>query len=130
MHEQPGAVRLAYGVPESDNLDLFAVCDLEAKVFEIAYFTGDTRQGPKSGARSELIAGTPDAPPTAIPATIQYSELNGEMMVVGRTALPPDFVIGWAGKRVTVAGQGVATTLLAKPAKEMLQAFVDRCAGH
>jgi hypothetical protein len=127
---EPGegnATKLVYGVPNSDLVDLFAVCDRDAKVFELAFFAGEPPEGVKSGTRTELIVGPPDAL-TPLMASVQIAE-TGEMLVVARTGLPPEFVRRWAGERVTVAGQGVAVTLLARPGKAMLEQFLARCAA-
>jgi len=51
------------------------------------------------------------------------------MMVVARVGLPPTFVRDWAGKRVTLAGQGTAMTLLARPDKGLIEDFLKRCAA-
>lgn len=125
--EGENAVMLTYGAPASDDLDLFAVCDRNAKVFELAFFTGDTGGAVKDGTRTQLLVGPPKKV-TPLMATVQYSELSGEMMVVARASLPPAFVRDWVGERVTVAGQGTAMTLLVRPDKAMIEDFLTRCA--
>ncbi len=124
--EGENAVMLTYGAPASDDVDLFAVCDRTAKVFELAFFTGDTSRKVKDGTRTQLLVGPP-AKITPLMASVQHSELSGEMMVVARATLPPAFVRDWAGERVTVAGQGTAMTLLVRPDKAMIEDFLARC---
>lgn len=126
--DTPEAAMLTYGVPESDDLDLFAVCDHEAKVFEVAFYTGDMRADVATGTRTELLIG-PSGRPKSLMAAIEYSDLNGEMMVVARASLPPVFVADWAEQRIVIAGQGTAMTLLARPEKAMIATFLSRCDG-
>ncbi|MBW7944908.1 MAG: hypothetical protein H3C60_00325 [Sphingomonadaceae bacterium] len=121
------AVKLVYGVPNSDDVDLFAVCDRDAKVFELAFFTADSSLSVAEGTRTELIVGPPSRL-TSLMASVQYSH-TGEMMVVARASLPPAFVRDWAGKAVTLAGQGTAMTLHARPDKAMIGDFLKRCGG-
>jgi hypothetical protein len=122
---QGNAVMLAYAVPDSDVIDVMAVCDRDAGVFEIAFYTGDTSGSVPDGARSELVVGAGDRT-TSLPGRVQQDPLHG-MIIVARSGLPPTFVADWAGKRVTLAGRGVATTLLARPARTMINDFLDRC---
>jgi hypothetical protein len=121
------AAMLVYGAPASDDVDLFAVCDRDAKVFEMAVFTGDTSRPVAERARTEVIIG-PAAVLRRFDATVQYVEMSGEMMLVARTGLPPEFVRSWAGERITLAGQGTAMTLLARPDKAMIEDFLKHCA--
>lgn len=119
------AVKLVYGVPSSDDIDLFAVCDRDAKVFELAFFTADSSGSVAEGTRTQLLVGPPGKI-TPLMASVQRHP-SGEMMVVARVSLPPTFVRDWAGKRVTLAGQGTAMTLLARPDKAMIDDFLTRC---
>ncbi|MBB4632310.1 hypothetical protein [Sphingosinicella soli] len=119
------AVKLVYGVPNSDDIDLFAVCDREANVFELAFFTADSRMSVAEGTRTQLLVGPPEKI-TSLMASVQHHP-SGEMMVVARVGLPPRFVRDWAGKRVTLAGQGTAMTLLARPEAAMIEDFLKRC---
>jgi hypothetical protein len=121
------AVKLVYGVPNSDDIDLFAVCDRDAKVFELAFFTADSSMSVAEGTRTELLVGPPGKV-VPLMASVQHHP-SGEMMVVARASLPPTFVRDWAGKRVTLAGQGTAMTLLARPDKAMIEDFLKRCGG-
>jgi hypothetical protein len=121
------AAKLVYGAPNSDDIDLFAVCDRDAKVFELAFFTADSRMSVAEGTRTQLLVGPPDKV-TPLMASVQYHP-SGEMMVVARVGLPPTFVRDWAGKRVTLAGQGTAMTLLARPDKGLIEDFLKRCAA-
>ncbi|WP_374593347.1 hypothetical protein [Sphingosinicella sp.] len=121
------AVKLVYGVPNSDDLDLFAVCDRDAKVFELAFFTADSDRSVAEGTRTQLLIGPPNRI-TPLMASVQYHP-SGEMMVVARASLPPTFLRDWAGKRVTLAGQGTAMTLLARPDKALIEDFLKRCDG-
>ncbi len=129
MHDadpsQGNAVILAYAVPDSDVIDLMAVCDRDAGVFEIAFYTGDTSGSVPDGSRSELVIGA-GSRTVALPGRVEHDQLHG-MIIVARSGLPPAFVATWAGKRVTLAGRGVATTLLARPARSMIDDFLDRC---
>lgn len=119
------AVKLVYGVPNSDDIDLFAVCDRDAKVIELAFFTADSSAAVAEGTRTQLLVGPPGKI-TPLMASVQHRP-SGEMMVVARAGLPPNFVRDWAGKRVTLAGQGTAMTLLARPDKAMIDDFLKRC---
>lgn len=119
------AAKLVYGAPNSDDIDLFAVCDRDAKVFELAFFTADSSLSVAEGTRTQLLVGPPGKI-TPLMASVQHHP-SGEMMVVARASLPPTFVRDWAGKRVTLAGQGTAMTLLARPDKALIEDFLKRC---
>lgn len=121
------AVKLVYGVPNSDDIDLFAVCDRDAKVFELAFFTADSSLSVAEGTRTQLLVGPPNRI-MSLMAWVQHHP-SGEMIVVARVGLPPAFVRDWAGKAVTLAGQGTAMTLHARPGKAMIEDFLKRCGG-
>jgi hypothetical protein len=127
LTEEPGTVSLAYGVPQSNDLDLLARC--EGGTFELVFLTADTKSAVRPGRRSELLIGPPDKV-QSVPAWTERSDLTGELTVTARAKVPPVPLVGdWAGERITVAAEGTAMTLLDRPSRAMVEAFLRGCGG-
>lgn len=118
--------RLAYGLRNSERPEFAVICDLSANVADIVYRAGPA-PGAVSGGRTELLIGVGEQV-DALPAEVGEVDERG-VTIVARTRLPPGPVAEWAGRRLTVAALGTASTFLVKPSRQQIRAFLGGCGG-
>jgi hypothetical protein len=121
-----GGYRLSYGPRGTEPPDFAVICDVSAGVADLVYRAGPV-PGLVSGARTELLIGVGEQV-DALPAEVGEIDPRG-VTVVARTLLPPAPVAEWAGRRLTVAAAGTASTFLVKPSRQQIRTFLSGCGG-
>lgn len=121
-----GGYRLAYGLRNSEPPDFAVICDLSAGVADLVYRAGPA-PGVVRGGRTELLIGVGEQVDT-LPADVREIDERGAT-IVARTLLPPAPIAEWAGRRLTVAALGTASTFLVKPSRQQIRTFLSGCSG-
>ena len=119
--------RLAYGLRNADRPEFAVICDLSASVADLVYRAAPV-PGVVQGARTELLIGVGEQV-DALPAEVGEVDDRG-VTIVARTRLPPGPVAEWAGRRLTVAALGTASTFLVKPNRRQIRTFLTGCGSN
>lgn len=111
---------------DSDRPDFAVICDGSAGVADLVFRAGPA-PGVVRGGRTELLVAVGEQV-DSLPAEIRDADEHG-VTVLARTRLPPAPVAEWAGRRLTVAALGTASTFLVKPSREQIRTFLTGCGG-